>query len=270
MQNVPPAFPSQTIPQEKKAPTLIKKVLAVLGILILVIAFSSFSYFLGARNVDENSLKPTPTPYSTLTTPTFELPKNTPTPTTASTPTFKIPTPTTKTRIIRAISALDGFMSSNGEGSNTEEIRAGRGKNPVTRGFITFNISVFDKKTSIQKATLRLYQVKTSGSPYSVGGDLKIDHLTYGDKLDSTDYEMPALLSNITDLSTNTTVEWKEADVTEAIKDDIANVRSTSQFRIHFTDEVTGGNTTGDFAYFESADNSQETGKTPQLIIKYH
>ena len=66
------------------------------------------------------------------------------------------------------------------------------------------------------------------------------------------------------------TIEWKEADVTDALKDDISNARSRSQFRIHFQTENTGGDAEGDFAYFEATENTRKTGNSPQLVVKYY
>lgn len=150
------------------------------------------------------------------------------------------------------------------------EIRAGRNANLVTRGFVSFEISDIPQDASIQNATLRLYQAKIIGNPYGAGGSIKIDHLTYGETLDNSDYAAPALSSSFVNLTSNATVEWKDADVSQKVKDDVANARSTSQFRIHFQTEVTGGDVTGDFAYFEAKENTQNTGNTPQLVVKYY
>ena len=77
-------------------------------------------------------------------------------------------------------------------------------------------------------------------------------------------------MANFTTLTNNAVVEWKDADVTEQVKDDLKDNRTRSQFRVHFTTENTGGDLTGDFTYLESQDDSEGTGKTPQLVIKYH
>src|SRR4030042_1973423 len=125
------------------------------------------------------------------------------------------------------------------------------------RGFVSFDISDIPSGATISEATLRLYQVKTEGNPYgvSVGGKLNIDHLTYGDSLDNSDYAMAALTSNFVVLTNNSVVEWKDANVKTELKDDISNARSRSQYRIHFETENVGGDSTGDFAYFESSEN---------------
>ena len=117
---------------------------------------------------------------------------------------------------------------------------------------------------------MRLYQTKVIGNPYSAGGGLKVDHLTYGNSLDDTDYGMAALVSNLATIATSNVIGWKDTDITMAVRNDVENGRSQSQFRIHFTTENTGGTLIGDFAYFEAAEDSQGTGYTPQLVIKYY
>lgn len=257
-----------------------KKIFWFALILLFVLAGIIGAYFLGQNS--QKSASPTPTP---------ELPSEgvteteTPTPTTIAsisgtiTPTKKLsptpklsltPTPAIKTKILGSSAELDGFRSSNNGGNNTLDIRTGRNINLVTRGFVSFDISDIPTGATIKEATLRLYQAKIIGNPYAVGGIIKIDHLTYGDSLDSSDYGMAALSSSFATLTGNATIEWKDASVTDRLKDDIANARSRSQYRIHFQTETTGGDTTGDFANFESMDNSLTTGNTPQLVVKYY
>jgi hypothetical protein len=115
-----------------------------------------------------------------------------------------------------------------------------------------------------------LYQAKVIGDPYSAGIRVKVDHLDYGDSLENADYSAPSISANMATLSENSTLEWKSVQVTDAVKDDLNNHRSRSQYRIHFAVENTGGTATGDFAYFESADNSEGSGNLPQLVVKYH
>ena len=238
--------------------------LAILGIGII----GWVSYFLGTKSQSNTETKvqisqsPTPTELISI------KPSITPKSTLISTP-APSPTPALKTKIFSSLAAEDGFRSSNGGGNNSLEVRAGRNANLVTRGFITFEISDIPQEAKIQSATLRLYQAKIVGNPYGAGGSMKIDHLTYGDTLDSSDYAAPALSSGFVNLTNNAAVEWKDVDVSEKVKNDVANARSASQFRIHFQTEVTGGDVIGDFAYFEAKENTQGTGNTPQLVVKY-
>lgn len=263
-------------PQQKSGMDTKKKILIAIAAAVFLAVLAFISYKIGTQNA---SSAPSPTPSPSLSdnlnfpTATEEsTPTSSPSATISVTPKISVtpsPTPILKSKTLSSSADLDGFRSSNNGGNNSLEIRAGRNSNLVTRGFVSFDLSSLPSGVQIQNANLRLYQAKIIGNPYSVGGPLKVDHLTYGNSLDSADYASPALLSSFATLTENNVIEWKDADVTDEVKDDIANARSTSQFRIHFTTEVTGGDVIGDFAYFESADNSQSTGHTPQLVIKY-
>lgn len=276
-QETPAPSPSAPSGSEKKFP--VKWVL--LGALVLLFLGSAAAAYRYGR---QSSAAPTPTP-TEAPTPTPELPlsptviltptKNptptkTPTPTPTKTPT-PTPTPTSQTKTLNSSASIDGFRSNNGGGNNTVEIRAGRNVNLVTRGFASFDLGSLPSGVTIDQATFRLYQTSVIGDPYGVGGgSIKVDHLDYGDTLENGDYAVAALSSSFATLSSNATVGWKEVDVTDALRDDRTNSRSRSQYRIHLTTEATGGDVTGDFAYFESADNNTGTGNTPQLVVRYH
>lgn len=253
-----------------------KPLLIAGALLLFALILSSGAYFWGKVRQPSVKIVPTPTQfpfptYSTSPTPS-NLNPSTPSATSKLTPTTNLtPTPTLKTKILTSTKNLDGFRSSNNAGNDSLDIRAGRNSNLVTRGFVTFDLSSVPSGAKIESATMKLYQATVTGNPYSSGGALKVDHLTYGNTLDSTDYSLPALTSNISTLATNKTIEWKDADVTESVKDDIANARSVSQFRLHFTVEATDGDTTGDFVSFDSANSyAENSGHTPQLVVKYY
>lgn len=259
-----------------------KKLVLIIVLLVLTVGtIGGVAFLLGTKTSNEAASTQTdlsPTPELTEIS-AQNSPSPTPEPTKKVTPTLKVsptltptptPTPILKTKILSSNANLDGFRSSNGGGNSTKEIRAGRNESLVTRGFVSFGITEIPTGAKIQSATLRLYQVDVIGNPYAVGGSIKVDHLTYGDSLDNSDYASSALSSGFVTLTNNATKEWKDADVTEKIKDDVANARSTSQYRIHFQTETVGGDVNGDFAYFEAKDNNQNSGNTPQLVIKYH
>lgn len=240
--------------------------------IILVLVIGAGAFFIGSQKVrqtsepspsplvsPEASLEPSPTGSPTAT------PKATKTPT--PTPT---PAPSPISVVLGATSSLDGFQSSNGGGNSSIEIRAGRNINLVTRGFVSFDISSIPAGKTIDKATLRLYQTSVTGNPYGIGGSLKVDHLDYGASFENSDYSAASLSSSFGTLTSNDSIEWKDLDVTDRLKDDISNGRTRSQYRVHFAIETIGGNVIGDFANFESANNSVGTGNTPQLVIKYY
>lgn len=257
--------------------------LVLLILLLLALGIGGTAFYLGTQGT-----KPTPTPTPTeaatptpteavsptLTQKSTPTPKPTATPTPTPTPTATptpTPTPTSQTSALNSTASLDGFRSSNGGGNATVEIRAGRNVNLVTRGFASFDLGSLPSGITIEQATLRLYQTSIIGNPYGVGGGaIKVDHMDYGGTLENSDYGLAALSTNFATLSTSATVGWKEVDVTDAARNDLTAGRTRSQYRIHLTTESIGGDVTGDFAYFESADNSVGTGNTPQLVVRYH
>jgi len=250
---------------------------SILG-MIIIIALIFGAIFLRFRQPTGTTEELTPTPTPTIeATPTTEpSPSPTPIPTKKPTPTptpKPTPTPTpvpTEEQTLKSTSSLDGFRSSNGGGNATIEVRSGRNVNLITRGFVSFDLTSLPSGITIEKATLKLFQTSITGNPYGIGGNFLIDHLDYGDSLENDDYNRASLSSNIGTLSSNANLEWKELEVTDRVKDDLNNSRTRSQFRLHFTTENIGGDVTGDFANFESGDNSTGTGNLPQLVIRFH
>lgn len=278
--------PSPSAPTSSKkftlAPTQLKVGLLSL-LLLLALGVGGFAFWKGTQSgpqptpIPTPQVSPTPEPSPSVTlaptqkpTPTPK-PTATPTPTPANTPTpTPTPTPTSQTRTLGSTTSLDGFQSSNGGGNDSVEIRAGRNINLVTRGFASFDLSSLPSGATIEQATIRLYQTSVIGNPYGVGGAIKVDQMDYGSTFENSDYGMAAISTSFTTLSSSATVGWKEVDVTDAVRNDRSAGRTRSQYRIHMTTESTGGDVTGDFAYFESADNSVGTGNTPQLVVRYH
>jgi hypothetical protein len=252
----------------------VNKVLAGLVIILLLILVGVGAYFFGTK---QESQAPTPTPVQGLTTlqqvptaapsvtPEADL-TTTPNPTVKATAT-PTPTPTILTKTITSTASLDGWRASNGGGNTTWYIQVGRNSTLTERGFVSFDISAIPAGKTVTEATLRLYQIETVGTPYASLGKLLVDHLNYGVSLDSSDYGVSAITSDYVTLTTNPTAEWKDAIVTEAVKNDLSEGRTRSQYRLHFETEVTGPDA---WARFESGDNYMSTGNLPQLIIKYY
>jgi len=266
-----------------------KKKMIILGsILGFALLITGTSFYLGFRQQSGDMPEPTPTPTieetptpeETITepptptsspTPTKKpspTPTKTPTPTITSIPT-STPTPTPQTITVNATSAMDGFQSSNGGGNAGLDIRVGRNATLVTRGFVSFPLSSIPSGATIEHATLKMYQTSVENAPYTSGGDVKIDHLNYGDSFDNTDYSISSLSFNFAIFSNNPDVGWRETEVTDRVREDRQNSRKNSQYRLHFGTESSGG-TDEEFAHFESAENTNGSNNVPQLVIRYH
>jgi len=264
---------------EQKKKGVASKIFIYSLLILTALCVAVLSYYYGNKlsiQFSDTKIQTSPIPTRQFETPEkitpppsiSQKPKITPN----NSPISPTPSPPTilKTKILSSVDSLDGFRSSSGGGASNLEIRVGRDSSSVSRGFVGFEISEIPSSAEIQSAVLKIYQVKTSGKPYKSGGNLKLDHLTFGDALDKTDYALPALTTNFAVISESEKAGWKEADITDKLKNDLANARSVSQYRIHFENELTDKDADGDFVYFESEENTLKTGNTPQLVVKYY
>lgn len=235
---------------------------------IIIVAVSAFSYSLGIRSKNEaKSQKSAPAIVYITKAPERETSTNS-----ADSEFDLSPTPESLTKSVILISDAqkDGFRNSNSTGDNKAEIRIGRNDSFVTRGFLSFGLTKIPEGAEIENASLRIYKTNTTGSPSVAGGEIWVDHVTYGDSLDKTDYALPALISNFGSLQKDINPDWFSVDVTDLVREDLANARSESQFRLHYKRELKGESEEGDFTHFESGDNHVGTGNLPQLLVKYH
>lgn len=261
----------------------------LLGTLLIILVGGFVSYEIWGKNpfpksVSEDLAEISPSPVLVSTT-TSLAPSSTPHPTITPKPTSVIsptatpkPTPTitpTPTIVIVTLTQnstpnLDGFRSSNNGGNNSTEIRVGRNSNLTMRGFVSFEVPAAISGKTISSVFLRLYQYQVTGSPYSVGGNLSIEHMDFGSSLGEEDYSQAVFDANTAVMgASNPTLEWKDIDVTAAFKNDLTNGHSRSQYRLRFTTETVGGDVAGDFAYFYSSNPGSDTHR-PQLVIKYY
>jgi len=235
---------------------------------------TQISEVLSVTTTPTTSSNPTPSPTASPTSLASAQPSptNSPTPlptaipTKSSSATTPTPTPSPQTKTISATSSLDGYQSSVGDVISTADIRIGATKTKTTRGFISFDLT--SQKIQVKKATFKLFQAKVEGNPYTQGGQIKIDTLNYGNTFDSSDYSISSNIPSFATLSDNTNSEWKSVDITQILNDAIAQAKTNIQFRIHFTIESLGKTDLGDFAIFESSENTLKTNNTPQISIE--
>lgn len=160
---------------------------------------------------------------------------------------------------------IDGWAVSTTANSTANEILAGdNGFNMGFRGLLGFDISSIPTGSTIVSATLRAYQVSIASSPYAdLGGAIRVDVIDFGTTLDADDYSSAALNSNIGNISTNTTIEWKTLDVTSYVQSRLST--GNIQFRLYFPAE-TDLDGVADTARFSSADS---LSNIPELVVTY-
>ena len=251
------------------------KILLSLAALVVLALVAAGSYFICTKKSPAPSPSPSPTSEATPSADAAvspepspdSSPEPSPSPTPSPTPS---PSPETQSTTLKSQAGHDGFRASNGGGNDSLDIRVGRNSLLIIRGFLSFKIEDLPDDITIEAAELKVYQTGITNNPYGVGLRVMVDHFDYGDSLDHADYSLSSISSSFATLSSDGTVGWKEIDVTDQLKNDLNNSRIRSQFRLHLATEAVGGTPTGDFALFESGDNSHGTGNLPELTIKYH
>lgn len=174
-----------------------------------------------------------------------------------------------ETQVLAGNPSLDGYRSSDGGGSTTMEIWVGRNNVATFRGFVNFDLKLLPSNITIEKAILKITQLGWVGNPYTVGGNVVVDHLDYGSSLDATDYNRAAIQLHIGVLSDNATFEEKKLEVTDSVKNDLYYKRGSSQYRLRFATETIGGKSSGDIAWFLPEKNIYDNNKSPRLEITF-
>ena len=97
----------------------------------------------------------------------------------------------TKTVTLISEARLDGYRSNDGRGTHRNDIVVGNAElsssvgEVVWRGFMSFDLSTIPAGAVIESVELQFYQVNIGGAPYTKLGRLILDHVDYGDSLES-------------------------------------------------------------------------------------
>ncbi len=171
--------------------------------------------------------------------------------------------------------ALDGFVNSvgnvftGGSGPGVGDI------DPVQNGlgnrmFYSFDLaSVPPSATEIVSATLEVSEEGVSGNPFATLGVIVVDHLDYGPTLDAGDYALPALDSAFGVFSGDAVVGYHGVDVTGQVRADWGLGRPRSQFRLRFAFGDSDFDGAVDFVGLNDQEDSQGSGRTPFLSIRF-
>ncbi len=185
------------------------------------------------------------------------------------------PTPTPQTATLVSQASIDGMVSSNGafqanKGApftgDQDAIAPGIG----TRQIFSFDISTLPAGITISSATLQLYQATVTGQPYTVLGNVTVDHVDIGSSLQASDYNGGTLSTAIGNISTSPAIGYQTLNVLAAVTNDVASGRKMSQYRVRFTLRDSNNDGANDNVQFTDAEVSCcNLTQTPQLVIVY-
>lgn len=137
------------------------------------------------------------------------------------------------------------------------------------RGFVSFDLRALPAGARVLTATLQVYQTTVVGSPYATLGEIRADHVDYGDALDYDEFGIPFLGSSTAGIiASDASLGWKTLDVTARVATDLADGRTRSQYRLRFGIRY-DDDAVNDWALFEDGDMSQGTTNPPLLAIEY-
>ncbi|MDJ0973014.1 MAG: hypothetical protein QNJ98_00965 [Planctomycetota bacterium] len=121
------------------------------------------------------------------------------------------------------------------------------------RGFVRFDLSTIPAGAQVQSATIRITQVAPTGTPYAdLLTNLQVDHIDAGAMLDDADFSANSLALNIGTISMDATTGERTLGVGVQVALDLAQARTTSDFRFTFPIQ-TDNNGDDDFAAFIAA-----------------
>lgn len=143
---------------------------------------------------------------------------------------------------------------------NRDELVDGR----VDRGFCSFDLG----DRYILDATLRVVQFEADADSYMGGDVVVVDHVDFGPTLDGSDFDLVPLAANIGTISSDGALEAKTLNVTTAVREDIVQGRTRSQFRLRYRDDETAPTRRVRFEGYANFDGTP-LQNPPALIVSY-
>lgn len=182
----------------------------------------------------------------------------------------------TETVILKSVGSLDGYWLNDGTGSNDENILVGNGEQAdpfgelVARGFLSFDVSSIPANATIEGVDLRFYQETIQGNPYEKLGNLMLEHVYYGNSLNDSAYDTPALGSANIAAQTLPGAWYVLADptITSWVESNLAAGRPQFQLRLRFRRE-TDGDGAEDWISIVPGGGALGSRNQPQLTITY-
>jgi hypothetical protein len=142
------------------------------------------------------------------------------------------------------------------------------------RQFFSFEYSSAPILSTVDAAVLRLYQATGAGTPFTVLGNVVVDHLDYSlSGLDPGDYTAPADAgeSGLGPLSSDGAVGYRTLVVTNQLREDVTLGRPRSQYRLRFSTQDSNFDGLNDYVQFTDAEDSCcSAGSLPELVFVTH
>ena len=134
------------------------------------------------------------------------------------------------------------------------------------RAFFRFGLSAVPAGAPIVRATLRLYQQDVGGDPFQGAAVAVADHVDLGASLDLADYDAAPLPGGegFAVVSDHPGLGYRDVDVTDQVRQDLAGLRAHSAFRIRLDLPFGGTHFVG---WTDSEGNGVDT--PPELLIEY-
>jgi hypothetical protein len=168
------------------------------------------------------------------------------------------------------IADLSGIVQSDGSSSATSNPFVGdvdaTDSNRTTRGLLSFDLTTIPPGRNVVTAFLRVYQSQVVGAPYGDLGNIVLDHVIYGNALDSVDFVDGTIDSEFATLSSSDSLGIKRANIFKQVKADLAAGRTESQFRLGFSLKDGNDNDLQDYAVFRD----EEDFPPPIIIVTYN
>ena len=183
------------------------------------------------------------------------------------------------TIVLESEAALDGYLLADGRGgwdwepgwlaSLTGELYTAD-EYVEARQFYTFDHPALPEGASIVRATLRLYQVAVEGDPFATLGDVVVDQVHYDLTMRASYFDGNTFNREIATLSTDAAIGYREGIVTSAVRIDLAEGRTRSQFRLRvIMPGIAAADGHSDYVQFTDAEGSAgDTTHPPVLILE--
>ncbi len=137
---------------------------------------------------------------------------------------------------------------------------------PFYRSFVSFDISGLPADIVVLRADIGVYQFKIDGKPYQKHGEVVLEHINFGPKIDKNDFNSKVLTS-LGKFGNNSVPVLFYKPVTKALLYDLKHRKDNSnrsQYRLRLDDEKATGS--GNVIYYYTSDSKKQYQR-PVMVI---